>query len=166
MPYNRTLFEPAPIMPRLVSNDFLQRLDALNFTLPNGDWVPCKIAHECMRDLYHYGHLDDIMYTEWSDALQDYVYHGIMPGQDRFYSVYTSEYVYFLEMIGDTMEMFNLAMNFWDLTDDEEWLDPAEVVMRDEDLYARPFPTNIGGFRLIPDRDCDTTLNTTDEQSI
>jgi len=139
----------------------------------NGRSYPCRIVWTCINDLYRHQLLTRDDHDRQISALQDHMYRGTLPGDTRFYSVYSGEHVYWVELVDDLMEMYTMAVNFWDLTDsDEENHEPMIDHDVPRDLYAVPFPTNIGAFRLHMQAmmamdieedgiDTDETLNTT-----
>lgn len=100
---------------------------------------------KCIQDLYDHDMLTRFEYERQIGALQNHVYHGILPGNLLYYSVYSGEMVRWGELVGDTMGMYVTACNWADLEEDGE--DARDEGMS-VDLYWRPFPTNIGVFRL------------------
>lgn len=148
MPSNET-----PLLrPILTRYPFLQPLPTMASIIRNhlvfglsGREYPCRVIEFCLNDLYDHDLLTRSDYGLQIAALHDHMFRGILPGLRRFYSAYSGEHVLFLELVDDLMEMYIIAANFFDETDDEmEEMDPVE----EEDLYAEPHPTNIGAFRL------------------
>ncbi|UNI72588.1 MAG: hypothetical protein [Avonheates virus Gas_102] len=159
-------FEPYPIMPTRISINPYRHVAYHEIIGGAGTAYPCSVVARCFDDLYDHELFVDNDHHAAMDALTNHMWRGILPGDTRFYSPYSGEYVYFLELVDDVMSMYEMAVNFFDLTDsEEENVEPEAVI----NLYDRPFPRNIGAFRLIPGFDVmndatwdtDTTLNTT-----
>lgn len=111
----------------------------------SGNDYPCRTLRMCFYDLRRHGYIYDDDLEQCIDALHNHQFRGIMPGTQRFWSIFSDEWVYFTELVDDVMAMYRLAVNFADLTDDEdeENHNPQEI-----DLYEVPFPEDIGRFRL------------------
>jgi len=93
-----------------------------------------------------YGEFVELTY--WINQYRD---GGAMPGDRKFRSPFSHERVLFRQLIDDFIDMWHLATNWEDLTDDEE--ENSGMVMTGEeeiDLY-RAWPTDIGRFQLLPE---------------
>ena len=115
------------------------------------------------HDLCRHRHLSHGDRAAIMGAIIDATERNTLPGFTRFYSPYSGEHVFWPELIGDIIEMWTMAVNFMDLTDSE---DEDDDIMRDIDIWARPYPDNIGVFRLSWDHPMNysdtVTENTTD----
>ena len=139
-------FEPMP--PSRHAFRAILELPVINHEVigASGRSYPVGIIGQGIDDLYDNDLLTYDDHHSAIEALQNHMRRGIMPGLTRFYSVYSGERVYFTEMVDDVAEMYTLAMNFWDLTDDESENEEPDGVT---DLWTGPFrASNIGAMRM------------------
>ena len=117
----------------------------------SGKEVSFPILFYCIADLYRDGYMS---YDEWHEAyfwIDQYRNGLAMPGGTRFRSAYSGEMVYFPHFLDDLHEMFLLASNWYDLTDDEDALDAITENPEDDDVDLwTPWPHNIGHFSINP----------------
>lgn len=111
----------------------------------NGRHYPTGPFLHSIRDLYHYGYITNNEANRQITVTYRYMYNGDVNVGTDFYSVYSGELVNFGQLIDDNMEMWIMAKNLGDTTDDE---DDDEDVDMETDLYSGPYPTNIGMCRL------------------
>ena len=164
-PFRPRFFEPMPTLQRVPIRHDDDGTPVYHDEVigSSGRAYPCAVIYKCIDDVLDHELITYDQSVHQGQAVADHQYSGILPGSRRFYSPYSGEYVYFVELLDDYIEMYTMAMNFWDLTDsEEENEDPMQV----DDLWARPFPTNIGAFRLygeIVRRDSYEMYRTTSE---
>lgn len=108
----------------------------------SGKAYSCALLRHCFIDLFRHGHIGTCEMDIYMDALSAHVNDGILPGDTRFFSVMTGSSVYWTTMIDDVMNMYELALNFWELSDSED----EQAVMVSEPIT---FPDNIGVFRML-----------------
>ena len=114
-----------------------------------GQAYPVHCVRSCAMDLYHHGHVSRDNLDSQLRALNDHAFNGIMPGDRQFFSYYSRQWMTFVHWIDELIVMYTMAVNWQDVTDDEED-DGIEIVI---DLYDVPFPTNIGVFSMFNTRD-------------
>lgn len=122
--------------------------------MPSAVWVPgvaitasgreieFPILGYICHDLRAHGHITFEEYSEMHYWIESYRSGGAMPGLQRFRSPFTNEMVYFVHLLDDLLEMWQIASNWADLTDDE---DDQESLTGEEDIdLYRPWPHDIG----------------------
>ena len=133
----------------------------------NGRVHSCSLVRRCFIDLYHHRHLCELDFYKIIDSLNGHQFYGMLPGMKRFFSVMSNSQVFWCTLVAETMQMYMLAFNFFDVTDsDDEEDSPTGVI----ELFDNEFPDNIGVFRNIgaywDENDTDETLNTTQSSEL
>ena len=114
----------------------------------SGREIEFPILGYIIYDLVVHGHITGMEYAEMLYWINSYREGGAMPGTRLFRSPLSDEPVKFVYLLDDLLEMWHLANNWADLTDDEENSDPL-VGHEDIDLF-RHWPVDIGRVCLFP----------------
>ena len=119
----------------------------------SGREVDFSVLLYSIWDLCEWGHLAEFEYAKAHFWIMQYKNGGPMPGEERFFCVWSNEMVYFTTMLDGLWELYIAAMNETDITDDEEADERMEELLgidpADYDLLY-PWPVNIGRFGLMP----------------
>lgn len=132
----------------------------------NGIPVETSLLHQINNDLFEFGWHSLLEHEKLNYWLRQYETGGAMPGTMTFRSVYTGEWVGFLFLIDDLYNMYNLAANWYDITEDEESDHPSD----EEDdwvvVLTPNFPANLGRFNMDPGAWYARQLNFNDGEGV
>lgn len=102
------------------------------------DW---PIVFYMLDDFCAYGHMDAMEHCHLKYWFKEYQRGGAMPGPVRFHSPLTKKLQYLPALVDDMIDLWEVATNWTDLTDEES---EADSLCGDEtiDLY-KAWPKNI-----------------------
>ena len=121
-----------------------------NAITASGRDVPFAILHHVIRDLYRTHDLTNLEFYNMNYWIGEYESAGPMPGTRRFRSPFSNDRVLFTQLLDDLYEMFLLATNWEDLTDEEEEAENIDPLMPIEVQLFRAYPIDIGRFAMFP----------------
>lgn len=120
--------------------DNTDRVNNNRVWLPNGEYIHCTFLSRAVGDLFHHGFMTLHDTNEFLEALEEHYYRGVLPGQRRFFSVYSGEYEYFLVVCKQTLDVLLSSVSFFRDLD----LNVREERARAYRHLIANFPRNIG----------------------
>jgi len=107
-----------------------------------GRTIPFPVLGYILNDLRDHDHISVAEYERMVYWINSYMEGGALPGNERFVSPFTKEVVTFPWLIEDLIEMWQIASNWIDLTDDE---DENDSLLGNEDIdLFQSWPVDIG----------------------